>query len=65
VLLAAYHGRDTARIASGLSSESATPRPRNCTLDMRLAREMLATPLRDVQAVLVEQARRSPDVQAD
>ncbi|NJK79689.1 MAG: SDR family oxidoreductase [Chloroflexaceae bacterium] len=51
-LLAAYHGRDPARIVGGLSSEHSVRRPRNCALDIALAQQMLHTPLRGIRAVL-------------
>lgn len=53
VLLTEALGRNPAQIKSGLSSESATRRPRNCTLDIQLARSLLRTPLRGVRNVLV------------
>lgn len=52
VLLATFYGRDPAQLAGGQSSEFATPRPRNCTLDVSRARALLQTPLRGVPDVL-------------
>lgn len=54
-LLAAFHGRNPATIASGLSSEAPGRRPLNCALDTTLARRLLQTPLRGVRAVLAAQ----------
>jgi dTDP-4-dehydrorhamnose reductase len=57
VLLAAWYGRDPTTIAGGLTTEFSTPRPRDCTLNIDLARKTLQIPLRGVQEVL--QARHS------
>ncbi len=54
-LLAAHHGRNPERIASGLSTNQPVRRPRNCTLNVRLAQSMLTTPLRGLQEVLQDQ----------
>lgn len=51
-LLARAHGRDPERLQSGLSAESGMNRPRNCPLDISLARRTLRTPLRGVEEVL-------------
>jgi dTDP-4-dehydrorhamnose reductase len=55
MLLAQANGRDPTRIKSGLSAASPTHRPRNCTLDIRRASNLLRTPLRGVRAVLTDQ----------
>lgn len=52
VLLAHHWGRDPQRLRSGLSSESALRRPRNCVLNIELARSLLSTALRGVSEVL-------------
>jgi dTDP-4-dehydrorhamnose reductase len=52
-LLARFHGYDPNRIASASIHTCATPRPRDCALDVRLAQRMLNTPLRGVKTVLV------------
>jgi dTDP-4-dehydrorhamnose reductase len=57
-LLAAWYGRDPTHIDSGLTTEFSTPRPRNCSLSIDLARTILHTPLRGVSAVL--QTRHAP-----
>lgn len=54
MLLAQAYGKDPASIASGLSAESSSPRPRNCALDTKMARSLLKTPLRGVQQTLSE-----------
>lgn len=54
--LARAHGYDPARLQSGLSTAYAERRPRNCTLDIRLAQSLLQTPLRGVGAVLAAYA---------
>jgi dTDP-4-dehydrorhamnose reductase len=51
-LLASYHGRNPERLQSGISSDYQPRRPRNCTLDIRLAQGLLHTPLRGVRSVL-------------
>ncbi|NJN66212.1 MAG: SDR family oxidoreductase [Chloroflexaceae bacterium] len=61
VLLAQAYGRDTDRIPLGWSRESAEPRPRNCTLDIGLARSLLRTPLRGVREVLAQEMVRATD----
>lgn len=50
-LLAAAHGRDPHALRPGLNAESALRRPRNCTLDITLARQLLRTSLRGVEEV--------------
>jgi dTDP-4-dehydrorhamnose reductase len=52
VLLARAYGRDPDRLPAGRSSESREPRPRNCTLDIGLARSLLTTRLRGVEEVV-------------
>jgi dTDP-4-dehydrorhamnose reductase len=54
VLLAQAHGYDASLIPAGWSQESPHPRPRNCALDVRLARQILRTPLRGVREILAE-----------
>jgi dTDP-4-dehydrorhamnose reductase len=45
--IAAYHGRDPSPgIATGTVAGSGLIRPRDCTLDIALARRILRTPLR-------------------
>ena len=51
-LLAAAHGRDSAKLRAGRNAESGLRRPRNCTLDISRARALLRTPLRGVSEVL-------------
>lgn len=54
--LARAYGYDPARLQSGLSTACPERRPRNCTLDIRLAQSLLRTPLRGVSAVLATHA---------
>ncbi len=51
-LLAAYYGRDPQRIVGGYTTDHPVRRPRNCALDLTLARSLLSTPLRGVPDVL-------------
>jgi dTDP-4-dehydrorhamnose reductase len=51
-LIAAAHGRDPNKLRAGLNRESGLKRPRNCALDISLARTLLRTPLRGVGEVL-------------
>ena len=44
--LARHLGLDADKITAGLSLGSGLARPRNCTLDVRLAQHLLHTPLR-------------------
>ncbi len=57
-MIAEFYGRDPERIASALSSEQATRRPRNCALDIQRAQALLSIPLRGVRTVLAEQQRK-------
>lgn len=50
--IAVAHRRDPARLSGAPSPSGGAPRPRNCTLDLSLARSVLATPLRGVRTVL-------------
>ncbi len=50
--LARAYGYDPARLQGGFSTAYAERRPRNCTLDIRLAQSLLQTPLRGVSTVL-------------
>jgi dTDP-4-dehydrorhamnose reductase len=58
-LLAAAHGRDPDLLRPGLNAESGLSRPRNCTLDITLARKMLRTPLRGVEEVVAQRKKEA------
>ncbi|PDW01984.1 SDR family oxidoreductase [Candidatus Viridilinea mediisalina] len=51
-LIARAWGLDPTSIPAGLSASQATPRPRNCTLNISRAQALLKTPLRGIRAVL-------------
>jgi dTDP-4-dehydrorhamnose reductase len=56
-LLAAAHGRDPNVLRPGLNAESGLRRPRNCTLDITLARQLLHTQLRGVEEVVAQRTK--------
>ncbi len=56
-LLVAAWGHDPATLRSGSSTQSPVRRPRNCTLAIGRARELLRTRLRGVREVLSEMGR--------
>jgi dTDP-4-dehydrorhamnose reductase len=51
-LVAAAHGQDPAQLRAAESATSSMQRPRNCALDISLARQLLRTRLRGVREVL-------------
>lgn len=51
-LVASAHGHDPARLRAATSATSSVQRPRNCALDISLARRLLRTQLRGVREVL-------------
>jgi dTDP-4-dehydrorhamnose reductase len=57
-LIAQAWGVDPAGIPAGLSAESPTRRPRNCTLDSSSAQALLKTRLRGIREVLQSTGRQ-------
>lgn len=64
-LVAAAHGRSSARLRAGLSADSGAARPRNCALDSAAARRLLRTRLRGASEVLAGPRPPEPGGQSD